>query len=821
MVLKYNILWCAGLLIIQTSCLYNISSRYKNEPQLLYKQTFTGFKNTSRFKLESLVLQKPNQRFLNLPISPKLFVHNIASEVYLENFEADSLRKLQRLQNLEERAQTCKTNFEDHQANHTAFNKQYYRLKKEYHNSYVKLRQKWQRFERFLEKGNWGMVTLGEAPVFFSLEKTKRSAQILQNYLRENGYFQAQTYFTLDTVKSIIKVNYFAELNLAYKIRRIKYHNVASDILAIIEADSSRAPLQTKAIYRQDLVKAQRRYLVNLLRDEGYYYMTEAPISFVVDTLIGNQELDLQITFAAASEPKLYQKQHIQQVDFIYDEGSQTDLKDTAEEAGIHFYNWRSNYKPKIIAPKISIRPYNYYDNSINSKVQLSLSDLNIFKYIHLSYESIDDTTLNSKIFVRFSKRYQYTLEAGVNALGLNVPGPFLRFILGIRNFLGSLNTFQFTNSISLESQGSVLEQNTDVIYNSLFWTTRLTLKIPKILFPLPTKLNSRLLSSNVNTQVEFGLSYTKRPEYARLNIQNTLRYTWNNGLGKQLDFDIFNLNLINTDFVRADFKKRLRDLQTLGNNLISSFDSSLVTSTRLYYKKGNNAKLFSVEFESGGHTYNFFNPESELLQTNKILGLRYYQYLRLTLNYKLIKDFAFSKTNKLILNSLGGLAYTYGKTLSLPYEKNYFTGGSNTNRGWPTRRVGPGAYKPPIVDGKFNYNFEQPGDIILGLNLEYRRTLAGQIDFAYFIDASNIWTFKADLARPGAQFGSDFWREFAISTGLGLRLNLTFFIFRIDMGLRAYNPAFDLERRFVLMENIRNQPLKQAIFNIGIGYPF
>ena len=819
--LKCNFLWCFGLLIFQTSCLYNISSRYTDERKLLYNQTITGFDAISKSKLEPLLRQKPNQKLLKLPISPYLFIYNIASEVYLKNFELDSLRKLQRIQTLERRARICEVDLQYHQDNNFKIDKQFYKLKKKYHSSYVKLRQARQRFERFLEKGNWAMVTLGEAPVFFNLQKTKRSARLLRDYVRENGYFQAQSNFILDTLKTGIKVNYVLKLGTPYRIRHIDYYNMTPDILHLIETDSLQAPLQSEAIYQQDLITSHRTYLANLLRDNGYFYMTESPISFVVDTLIGNHQLDLKIYFAPASESKLYQKQRVRQVNFIYDQGNQIDFKDSVEEAGIHFFNWRSNYKPKIIAPKIAIKPDSYYNRRANTKVQLSLSDLNVFKYIHLNYETIDDTTLTSQIFVTFSKRYQYTLEAGVNTLGVNVPGPFLRFILGVRNFLGSLNTFQFTNSISLESQGSVLEQNTDVLYNSLFWTSRLTLKLPKILFPLPTTINNRLLASNVNTQVEVGLNYTRRPEYARLNLQNILRYTWNNGLGTRLDFDIINLNLINTNFVRSDFKKRLNELAALGNNLISSFDSSLVTSTRFYYKRSKNPNLFTLEFESGGNIYNFLNRQSKVIQTNQIWGLRYYQYLRLSLNYKFVKMFTTSKTNQLIFNSLGGLAYAYGKTLSLPYEKNYFTGGSNTNRGWATRRVGPGAYKPPVVNGKFNYNFEQPGDIILGFNLEYRRALAGRIDFAYFIDASNIWTFQADLARPGSKFTADFWQELAVSTGLGLRLNLTFFIFRIDMGLRAYNPAFDLARRFVLLDNIRNQPFRQAIFNIGIGYPF
>ncbi len=821
-----------GLLSIsQIGCLYNNASKYSTPELLLYKQSIHGHTDINKHKFKQLYKQKENRKLLNLPLAPYLFFYNIGKEIYEKDFVSDSIRKTKKIDQLEEKTLKYKNLLQkyEYDTDIEIKGKKIVKCKKHYHTAYKKLWQARQKFKKYREEGNWWMSSLGEKPVLFDPLKAYATNQLLKTYLRKNGYFQAETYFLIDTVKSGIKVHYHLLPQKAYTIKQIQYSQIPNDLKYLIESDINNAPLKIGQRYQQANIKAQRTYLVDLLKNKGYFYMDENVISFVIDTLIGNKQLDIYINFLKTPEQKVYKKQYIKKVIFTNNTSTVSDNNDLIEKYNITFLNHKEAYKPKLIAPKISIKKNYFYTQKANYKTQLSLSDLNIFRYIHINYKALNDTALEATITTTLAKRYQYILEGGVNTLGGNTPGPFLGLTFRVRNFLGSLNNLQFSTSAALESQGGVT-QNTR-IYNSLNLSTSLILTFPKVLFPISYKLKSYFLSSNFNTQIEFGLSYNQRPEYARLNFQSALRYIWKDGLGKSLDIDILRLNAINTSFISNDFQDRLLNLDSLGNNLLNSFDTSLVSSFSIHYNKIKNIKFInrlasnqlSIYFESAGNTYNFLNKESEIIKTNQIFGLSYYQYLRLSLSYKILIPFSKIKVNELVFHTLGGLTYAYTANDILPYEKNYFTGGANSNRGWPTRRIGPGSYTPTLhSDGQFDYSFEQPGNITLGFNLEYRRNLVSYIDWAYFIDASNVWTFKQDNSRPGAKFNfQQFWQEFAISTGFGLRLNLTFFILRLDAGFKLYNPAFPKQKRFVLFDSITSKPFRKTTLNIGIGYPF
>ena len=199
-------------------------------------------------------------------------------------------------------------------------------------------------------------------------------------------------------------------------------------------------------------------------------------------------------------------------------------------------------------------------------------------------------------------------------------------------------------------------------------------------------------------------------------------------------------------------------------------------------------------------------------------------------------------------LNS--GVAYSYGSDRSLPYEKYYFVGGSNSVRAWRPRRLGLGSVPPelsedPTSDGYFNYQFEKPGEILLEGSLELRSKLVGFIDGAVFLDAGNVWTFAQQtrldpetneiVPVPGnSKFKiNSFFKEVGIGTGFGLRFDFTFLILRFDVGMKLYDPARDSNDRFVLDKARFFKPYAKlvdgqythfkepVIYNIGIGYPF
>jgi outer membrane protein assembly factor BamA len=194
------------------------------------------------------------------------------------------------------------------------------------------------------------------------------------------------------------------------------------------------------------------------------------------------------------------------------------------------------------------------------------------------------------------------------------------------------------------------------------------------------------------------------------------------------------------------------------------------------------------------------------------------------------------------------GFAFSYGDNRSLPYEKFFFAGGSNSIRAWRPRRLGPGSAKPPesedpVKDGLFDYDIEKPSEILLEASVEFRQKLFGFVNGAIFIDVGNVWTFRpvnrqdADgniVEDNRSQFKINrFYKEFGVGTGFGLRFDFSFLILRFDVGMKVYDPARDSGDKFVLRDvrfwkpyakedNGEYRDYKEpVIYNVGIGFPF
>lgn len=196
-----------------------------------------------------------------------------------------------------------------------------------------------------------------------------------------------------------------------------------------------------------------------------------------------------------------------------------------------------------------------------------------------------------------------------------------------------------------------------------------------------------------------------------------------------------------------------------------------------------------------------------------KILGVAYAEYVKGSIEYS--HTFHFSKKHSLAYRLGLGLAHPYGNSDVLPFERRFFSGGANSVRGWSTRSLGPGSYRP-LEDGQSDF-VNQTGDMKIDLNIENRLKISSLFEFAQFIDAGNIWTLKNYSSQPGGQFSfKSFYKEIAVAYGLGLRLDLDFLLLRFDAGMRAYDPGRET-KRFVLLK----PTLNKMAFHFGIGYPF
>ncbi len=807
-----------------------------DDEYLLYSQKIKGNEQFSDELLEAFTHQKPNRKIAYLPISPYLYFHDVGSKIHAKRYSKDSVslieikatyaQKIKELQGqVDSLEKTPKTN------DLSKSNTNTFRITRQIQDLIKKRNNKVEKLERRLREGNWLMRVVGEAPTIYNPALTDAALQSMKVFMRQNGYFSVQASAKEDTVGKYIMLSYIISENRPHTIRNLNiavedsnlYNTVAAYVRSLEEPKSGK-------IYTQESLENLRLGLGSYLKDRGYFDFNKSYIFFEVDTNQMNFQVDIGLIIKNPPNDSTHAKYRISEVVFDTDAGirKQKQKADTTFYKKVSYIEKRRKYNKKLLSDLISIQKDSLYSTSSTRATQNTLARLEHFKFVNINYEKRNNNRLKASIFSSHYDKHQFSAEGGLN-IAQTLPGPFFNLSLKTRNFFGGFEIFEFSTRFAIEAQSSTTEIEG---ITSRQYGGNLSLTFPKVLFPLPLKFRRKIYIRSPRTKLQVGLSYIDRPEYSRVNAQVSIEYQWRNKVNESFELKLWEVNLVDTRRISEDFETRLVNLSNQGNNLILGFNNSIVSGTSVAYNRnrtfpkavGNRSNFLLLKVEWGGGIASLLNrvfAES----TDVLFGLRYYQFLRLSADWRVAHSV--THNSQIAMRLAGGIiGSTNGTGAALPYEKYFFSGGSYSNRGWQARRIGPGAFQPNVGrDGFFEYNFEQPGEINIEYNIEFRSRLASVLYGAIFLDASNTWTIKEDNSRPGAVFLlSDFWKQFAISVGVGLRFDLSFLIIRLDWAAKMYDPARPEGFRFIgnkILSNFPNGEKGQTLINIGIGYPF
>ncbi|MEL7148054.1 MAG: BamA/TamA family outer membrane protein, partial [Bacteroidota bacterium] len=372
-----------------------------------------------------------------------------------------------------------------------------------------------------------------------------------------------------------------------------------------------------------------------------------------------------------------------------------------------------------------------------------------------------------------------------------------------------------------------------DDLYDSYEYGGNINFSFPQFLIPFISRFKAKLGQYNPITKVSAGITFLDRRDFTRNTFNTSITYNWQTNNNTQYGFTPADINFIRAD-LDDDFRQDLDSLAAQGNTFARSFDPGFVSSTIFTFTKdikeyGNVNKPSSFlrgYAELGGNITSLFS-------NNSVFGedVSLYRYLKTSLDYR--HHIPLGNKTAVAFRVNSGLAYPYGdeENSTLPYEKFFFAGGSNSIKAWQPRRLGPGSYKVTDDNGNISYQIEQPGEVIIESGVELRTRLFGFLSWGWFIDAGNVWTWNRDESRPGSNFDlRRFASEIAVGTGMGLRLDFSFLLVRVDLGVKVFDPAQDRGERFVLDDftfsgldsDARNvKVINTPQLNIGIGYPF
>jgi outer membrane protein assembly factor BamA len=495
-------------------------------------------------------------------------------------------------------------------------------------------------------------------------------------------------------------------------------------------------------------------------------------------------------------------------------------------------------YSERILSQRIFMKKDSLYSRTKTFDTQRQLANLDVFKFVNVNYDTSGGRFIAS-IFTSPLDRYSWSNEAGVS-LTQGFPGPYYSLSFKKRNIFRGLETFELTGRFGLEGVASATEQGN--FYKSTEANGNASITFPQFLLPFTNNFSYQLGRLNPRTKLLTGYTYTDRPEYTRSIVTVSNTYNWENPRKTQYSFTLNNLNIIRSA-KRGSFDSLLNALyEQQGNNLRNSFKPSFVSSMifqvvwnpKNYGNTETNSFFVRAAAESGGTFFNFFTPEFITKE-----GLELYKYVRLSLDFRRIH--VMDKHTVIAFRFNSGVGYSYSDNKTLPYEKFFFAGGSNSVRAWRPRRLGIGSYPPqlaanPTADGLFDYRFERPGEILLEGSLELRKKLFGFVNGAIFVDAGNVWSFsetKPTVAASTTALWSgstkfkpgEFYKQFGVGTGFGLRFDFAFLVLRLDAGIKVYDPGRETGDRFMLNRFRFFKPFdtnrEPIIYNVGIGYPF
>jgi outer membrane protein insertion porin family len=791
-------------------CACSLSKNLPEGKYVLEHNRLEGVEKANHLEIEGLFIQEPNTKIPLTNSSLGVSIYRFGQIFY------DSAKVSDKLEAKNKELQEVKASLNETPEERKLIKKR------------DKIQTKLQDLKKLEEYGNFWMRTGNPVTILDSAQTAKTVTEI-DNYLYNKGFLDSEVTFEVKTKKKKADVIYIILEKEPYLLDSIYTQSENEGILSLIKKSKNESLIKKGASYDQSNITRERDRLEELFKNNGYYMFTKSFIDYNLYYDTTSKKINVEQRILKPSFAEKHEVYRIDSITFKVSPPSDdfVDEKAVRNYRNIDFTFYRNRFSSKLLSSRILFDEGQEYKRIDIVETQKQLSNLDLFRYINISFDTVG-TSLTAKILTQPNQKYQLTNQLGLS-ITEQLPGPFFSTVLRNRNFFRAGEILEFNARVGYEGVASATDQG---VYQSKEFGASASVIFPRFLIPFYGKGLQKFGRYNPNTRTRLGFNYTNRPEYTRSGLNALLAYTWaTRGNRQQFTINAADINYIRTPKISDEFNQVLLNLVNQGNNLIWSFLPSLISSFSAQtiinfnnygnYSSSNRASLLKLFVESGGTTLNFVNAVSN----NETTDFARFQWLKLQADYR--RYHPLNPKSTIAYRANFGIANPYGVSSGiLPYEKYFFAGGGTSIRAWQARRLGPGSYTPPIGEkGRYDYAFEQPAEMIIETMLEYRRNLAGYFDMAVFVDAGNAWVIGVDNSRPGADFRFDrFYKEIAIGTGVGLRMDFNFLVVRLDLATKAVDPSMPEGERWVL-DNLSFSNLfglkGQTVLNFGIGYPF
>ena len=686
-------------------------------------------------------------------------------------------------------------------------------------------------FNRFLQK-------LGDAPVIYDAIVTQKSQREIEKAVRNMGYMRAKVELETEVKKNRIKVNYRIKAGRPYIIQQIAYNIDDMTINDFIEKDTIHSYLHTGMPFDVVALDNERNRITKLLQNNGYYKFHKDFIVYQADTVRNTFQVNLTmklLPFQLKKEdvPTKHRQYTIRNVNFLTEdnlinqENNYTGYQSLQHKGLQIFYQDKMYIRPNTLSNFNYIRPNKLYSEQDVQNTYTSMGRLRALKYTNIRFDEVldnDSAQLDANVLLTKGKNQSLSFEIeGTNSAG--DLGAAASMTFQHRNVFKGSETFTMKVRGAYEAITGLQEGYENDDYKE--YGIEASLNFPEFKFPFLSADFKR----KIRATSEVGLSFNSqnRPEFTRTLASAKWGYRWVDRKSSQHRFDLLDVNYIYVPWKSENFKNYLENLTDRNSILIKSYEDQLIVRMGYTYTYNNandksrtstNRNSYSIRMnleEAGNLLYLGSKAIHSAPKEDKgyvIANIPFAQYIKGDIDFA--RNWNIDERNSLVFHIGMGVAYPYGNSQVLPFEKRYFSGGPNSVRGWSVRSLGPGSYKG--TEGNMNY-INHSGDIKLDVNLEYRTHLFWKFNGAAFIDAGNIWNIRDYEEQEEGTFRFNrFYKQLAVAYGLGLRFDLDYLIIRFDGGMKAVNPMKTGKDKYPFL---RPKFSRDFAFHFAVGYPF
>ena len=649
---------------------------------------------------------------------------------------------------------------------------------------------------------NRTLKNIGEAPVVYDSLLAQKSCEALRSAMSNMGYLHSEVELQTRNKGKRVSVTYILKPGEPYYLRNVRYDIADDSIRALLDADRQYT-LRTGTPFTVERLDAERKRITNLLLENGYYKFNKDFIHFSADSAMGSREIDLTLRLdkyrANSNAPEtLHPRYTIGTVSYA-----------SGDKGKIHL-------RPKVLQYNTAIKTATPFSASALQKTYNNFARLKAIRYTNIKFSELPDTSvLDCDIQVSTNKPHTLSFQPeGTNTAGDLGAAASLTY--------ENRNIFHGSEMLSIELRGAFeaitgLEGYQNQDYEE--YSVEAKLQFPRFVAPFLSRTFRRRSTASSELSVAWNLQ--NRPEFHRRVFSTAWRYRWAEPHHHvSYRFDLLDLNYVYMPWISATFKHDYLDSVSNRNAILRYNYEDLFIMKMGFGITYNNDKLaLRANVETAGNLLGAFANMASFRKNDvgqhTLFNIAYAQYVKFDFDFT--KQIRFDTHNVLALHGAFGIAYPYGNSTVLPFEKRYFSGGANSVRGWGVRELGPGKFKG--TDGRIDF-INQTGDMKLDLSAEYRTFLFWKFDGAAFIDAGNIWTLRSYAEQPGGQFKiNEFYKQIAVAYGIGLRLNFGYFVLRFDMGMKAVNPAYENHKEHYAF--LHPDFSRDFSFHFAVGLPF